>query len=157
LSKRLLAMLSGVVAIAVIAAGCGSSSGDSSSASLTKAEFLKQGNAICAKGNDEIEARFEAFGKEHHLSQSKQLTEAELAEASETILIPTVRKQVDGIRALGAPSGEEQEVEKVLDAADEALEKAEENPKLLAAQNAGPFARANKLAREYGLVKCGEE
>ena len=53
MSKRLIALLAGVMAIAIIAAGCGSSSDDSTDTTvvvLTKTEFIKQGDAICAKG-----------------------------------------------------------------------------------------------------------
>jgi len=38
----------------LVLAGCGSSSGPESTRSLTKAEFLKKGDAICAKGGEEI-------------------------------------------------------------------------------------------------------
>jgi hypothetical protein len=143
-------------AIAMIVAGCGGG-GDSSSdsSSLTKAEFLKQGNAVCAKGNQEIEEGFEEFEKENG-SQSKQPTKAQLTEAIETIVLPAVRNQVEGVEGLGAPSGEEDKVEAITDAANEALEEGEEDPASLTSEKADPFAEANELANEYGLVKCGE-
>ncbi len=56
---------------------------------------------------------------------------------------------------LGAPSGEEAEVEAITDAAGEAVEKGEEDPAALTSEKADPFAEANELAREYGLVRCG--
>jgi hypothetical protein len=160
-SKPLMALLA-VIAALVIVAGCGGGSDSSSSteattSSLTKAEFLKQGNAICAKGNKEIEEGFEEFGKEHGFSKKKQPTQAELEEAAEEVLIPNIRREIDGIRALGAPSGEEAEVEAVLAAAETGLEKGEEDPGVMIEEGEGPFKEANKLSREYGLVKCGEE
>jgi hypothetical protein len=160
LSKRLIATAVGVLAIALIAAGCGSSSDNStdSTASLTKAEFLKQGNAICATGNKQIEAGFESFGKENHLSENKQPTEAQAAEVAETVLIPAVNTQIEGIRALGAPSGDEDQVNAILEAAEEAVEKTEEDPgALLSSNSENAFAKANKLSSEYGLTTCGEE
>lgn len=156
MSKALVAALAAFAAIAMIAAGCGGG-GDSSSesSSLTKAEFLKQGNAVCAKGNKEIQEGFEEFEEENGL-QNKQPTKAQLTEVIETVVLPGVRSQVEGVEALGAPSGEEAEVEAVTDAASEALEKGEEDPAALASEKADPFAEANELANEYGLVKCGE-
>ena len=78
MSKALVVALVAFAAIAMIVAGCGGG-GDSTtdSGSLTKAEFLKQGNAVCAKGNKEIEEGFEEFEKENGL-QNKQPTEAQL-------------------------------------------------------------------------------
>ena len=68
--SKILALIVAISAVALVAAGCGSSddSTTDSTASLTKGEFLKQGNAICAKGNQELEAGFNSFGKEHELS-----------------------------------------------------------------------------------------
>jgi predicted small secreted protein len=155
-SKRLIVLLAALVASAMLVAGCGGGSDSSeSTSSLTKAEFVKQGNAVCAEGNKEIEEGFEEFEKEHG-SQSKQPTKAQLTEAIETIVLPAVRRQVEGVKALGAPSGEAAEVEAITDAAEEALEKSEEDPASLTTEKADPFAKANELANEYGLVKCGE-
>lgn len=156
MSKALVVALAAFAAIAMIVAGCGGG-GDSTtdSSSLTKAEFLKQGNAVCAKGNKEIEEGFQEFEKENGL-QNKQPTKAQLTEAIETIVLPAVRDQVEGIEALGAPSGEEAKVEAITDAAGEAAEEGEEDPASLTSEKADPFAEANELANEYGLVKCGE-
>jgi hypothetical protein len=157
-SKSLFAAFAAFAAIAMIAAGCGGG-GDSTSdsSSLTKAEFLKQGNAICAKGNKEIQEGFEEFAKENGFSEKKQPTKAQLTEVVETVVLPKVRGQVEGIKALGAPSGEEAQVEAITDAAEEALEKGEEEPAAMASEKADPFAKANKKASAYGLVKCAEE
>lgn len=159
MTRSFVGALAVLAAVVMVAAGCGSDSDTSGndSSTLTKAEFLKQGNAVCAKGNEEIEAGFEEFSEEHNLSEKKQPSQAQLEEAIESILIPGIRKQIDGLEALGAPSGEEAEVEAILSAAEEALEKGEEDPSVLAGETNGPFIKANKLAREYGLAKCGEE
>lgn len=156
--SKFIAVLAALAAITMIAAGCGGG-GDSSSdsSSLTKAEFLKQGNAICAKGNKEINEGFEEFAKENGFSEKKQPSEAQLTEVIETVVLPKVRGQVEGIKALGAPSGEEAQVEAITDAAEEALEKGEEEPAALASEKADPFAKANEKASAYGLVKCAEE
>jgi len=154
-SKPVLALLAAVAAIAMIAAGCGSSDDDSSA--LTKAEFVKQGNAICAKGNKEIEGEFEGFAKEHNLSGDKEPSKEVLGEAAEDIVIPSVNVQVEELRELEAPSGEEDQVDEILTAAEEALETGEEDPVALTNEDEDPFAKANKLAQDYGLARCGEE
>ena len=49
-------VLVAVLAISMLAAGCGSSKKSSSPPAITKAEFLKKGNAICKAGNKQINA-----------------------------------------------------------------------------------------------------
>jgi len=157
LSERLISMAVAALTIALVAAGCGGDDGDST-ATLTKAQFVKKGNAICAAGNKEIEAGFESFAKEHNLSKNQQPTKAELTEAAETVLTPAIAKQVHAIGALGTPSTDGKGAEEVLDAAEEALEKIEEEPVLITKSGSkSPFAKANAMAREYGLTTCGEE
>jgi hypothetical protein len=159
-SKPLIALSAAVALLAIVVAGCGGGSDSNSSteagtSSLTKAEFVKQGNAICAKGSKEINEGFEQFVEENGLSKTKAPSKAVQEEAVEKVLIPKIRKEVENIRALGPP---DEEAEAVLDAAEEALEKGEEDPiQFLKEESAGPFAKANKLSREYGLTKCGEE
>lgn len=159
MNKRLIALFACLVPFALIAAGCGSSDNTESTATaLTKAEFLKQGNAICAKGNEEIEEEFETFVKKSNLKKSEEPSNAEKEEIAENILIPKIQQQIDGIRALGAPEGEEEQVEEILDAAEEALNKVEEDPvAFISEENNQAFEKVNQLSREYGLTVCGEE
>ncbi len=157
MSKRLIALLTAVAAVGLIVAGCGaSSSNGTTSASIGKAEFLKKGNTICAKGNEEIGETFENFAKEHNLSEKNPPSKAEIKEVSEEV-VPLIRKQVKGVEAIGLPEGAEQEAEETFNAVDAALAELEEDPSLVAEETSEPFAKANKLARELGLTKCGEE
>jgi hypothetical protein len=157
LSKRLIAMLAGVVAIAVIAAGCGSSDDNSSTSSLTKAEFIKQADAICKKGNDEIEEGFESFAKENNIPKNKEPTDDQSKELVETVFVPSISSQSEELRELGAPSGDEDEISAMLDSLDEGIEEAEEEPEALFNSKSDPFGPANKKAAQYGLKVCGQE
>jgi hypothetical protein len=150
--KRFIALIVAVAAFAVVVAGCGSSdSTTDSTASLSKAEFVKQGNAICAAGNKEINAGFE------ELSFNKKTgpTEAQIEEVAEDTLVPSVTKQIGEIRALGAPSGEEEAVETFLENAEKDVEDVEEDPSSVAG-NGDPFAGVNKEAKAIGLDACAE-
>ncbi|MGN6253889.1 MAG: hypothetical protein ACTHO8_02770 [Solirubrobacterales bacterium] len=158
MSKRFVALLAALAALALVVAGCGSGGSTESTTALSKAEFVKKGNAVCAKGSKEIGEAFEKYAKEHGFSKSKEPSKAEQEEAVEAVLIPGVRKQIEGIRSLGTPAEGGAEAEAILVAAEEALEKGEEDPSVfLKEESAGPFAKANKLSREFGLTKCGEE
>jgi hypothetical protein len=149
---KIAVLLLGAALVSLLAVGCGSS-GDSttdSTATLTKAEFVKQGNAICDAGNKEIQAGFEEV-----IPKGKQPTKAQISEAMETVLIPSVSKQVEEIDALGAPEGEEEAVEKFLTSAEEELEKGEEEPEALASDSS--FDQTSKDAQAIGLTSCAEE
>ncbi|HKP88601.1 MAG TPA: hypothetical protein VJT75_01385 [Thermoleophilaceae bacterium] len=157
ISKRLLSILLLALGLALTAASCGdddNKSDDSGSSSISKAEFVKKGNAICAKGNKEIDAQGEKmFG-----DQKQKPSDADLKKFSEEVLIPSVQKQVDGLRALGAPAGDEDEVNAILDAAQQGIDEGKKDPLALTQDNGDdPFQEANKLAREYGLTVCGSD
>lgn len=156
MNKGLIVALVGVVVTAAIVAGCGSSSGDETS-SLTKAQFVAQADAICKKGNAEIESEAEAFQEKNGLGENDEPSKAQQAEVSETILAPNVKNQAEEIRALGAPSGDEDEISAMLDSLDEGVEEIEANPQgPFEANQPNPFGPANKIAKEYGLKVCGQ-
>lgn len=152
-TKRLIPLVLAVLAVALVAAGCGSSkksSSTSSSSKITKAEFLRKGNAICAAGNKEINAQGKKiFGK------NRKPTKAQLKQFATQVLVPSVEKQVNQIKALGAPAGDEAKVKAILDAADQGVAKGKQDPLVLVKDSGDPFKRANKLARDYGLNVCG--
>jgi hypothetical protein len=155
--NRLIALLIAAAAVALVAAGCGSdNSTTDSTASLTKAEFLKQGNAICAAGNKEINAGFEKFFKENEFSKKNQPTQADFEEGAEEIVVPSVRKQIDELKELEAPEGEEEEFETLFENAEAQLEKGEEDTSLLTDENNDLFAGVNKEAKALGLGSCAE-
>lgn len=155
MSKGLIATLLGVVAIVVIVAGCGSSS-DTTTASLTKAEFISQANAICKKGNAEVESEFQAYAKKNGLKQNEEPSKEEGVELAETILTPNVKNQSEELRALGAPSGDEEEITAMLDSLDKGVEEAEADPEALFAGKSEPFKDASQKAQKYGLTACGQ-
>ncbi len=141
---------------AVVVAGCGSSSSTTTTttAAISKAEFVVKGNAICAAGEKAQEARFEAFGKSHGL-KNMEPTKAQKTELVETVFVPNVQHQINAVKALGAPSGEEQQVEEALETSQQALEKAEANPELFFAKQS-PFREAGQQLHAVGLTKCAQ-
>lgn len=157
MSKRLIAALFGVLAIALVAAGCGSSSDDSTGAStaLTKPELIKQGDAICEKGNKAIEAEAEEFAEENNVD-TENPTKAQQEEVIVDVVAPGVRKQVEEIGDLTPPSGDEAEIEAMVAAVEKGSDELESDPaKLIEGTN--PLAQGSKLANAYGFKECGEE
>jgi hypothetical protein len=159
LSKRLIALLAGVMAIAIVAAGCGSSSDSSTDTvvALTKVEFIKQGDAICKKGSEQIEAEANAFAKENNIDINKP-TKAEQEEVISGVLGPALQNQADEISALGAPDGEEEKTVAIVEALESGAEELEDNPaSLLEQSGTGPLDKANGLANKFGFKQCGQE
>jgi hypothetical protein len=133
-----------------VAAGCGGG-GDH----LTRAEFDKQGNAICKKGNQEInKAARSAFVVKSKKKPSGPPGAAQFKKFADDTLIPNVQSQIDQIRDLNPPSADEDQVNAILDAAQSALDKAKKDPTLLENNKNTPFKKANKLANAYGLTVC---
>jgi uncharacterized protein with von Willebrand factor type A (vWA) domain len=155
--SKLIAVLAAFAAILLVAVGCGGGSDSSSdSSSISKAQFIKQADAICEKGNEENEAEFEEFAKENGLSEKQEPTKAQQEEAISEIVAPGVQKQIDEIDALGAPEGDEKQIEAMVAAVEEGVEEIEEDPGSLT-EGKNPLAKGSKLAKEYGLKTCGEE
>jgi hypothetical protein len=139
-----------VLVVVLVAAGCG---GSSSSKSISKAEFLKKGNAICAKGNRQINQE----GQKTFPRSKGKPSKAELTKFSKQVLIPSVQSEIDGIRGLGAPKGDKAKVNAIVTEAQAALDKGKKDPLILVSDKQDPFAKANKLANAYGLTKCGSD
>jgi hypothetical protein len=160
-NKRLMAIVAGVLAVAltVAVAGCGGDD-EASASSITKAEFIKKADAICKQALEQAEVDFAALVKENEtlLEETKEGTpafEAIYPAVVNGILAPTVEKEVDEIQALGAPEGDEAKVDAMLETLEGDLETAEAKPKRVGFEAEKIFAPSTELAREYGLKVCG--
>jgi hypothetical protein len=137
-----------VSAVALVAAGCGSSGGGSSTtAAMSKADFVAQANAICSKGNKATNA----VGAQLH----KGMSAAQVAAVVNKSFVPSVQSQIDAIKALGAPAGDESTVSNMLDLAQADLNEVKADPSLIG--NSNQFADFAKVAHPYGLTSCAPD
>lgn len=151
--KRHFAMLALFLLLPVLWAGCGDDdNGGESTTALTKTQFLAQANAFCAKQAKQTEQEVEDFSTENNLRYRKDPPAEVYEEAAEEVFVPSIERQIDGLRELGVPAGEEQAVEKIYAAAEEGLQQGESNPALLISGQALENVRG--LAGDYGLDKC---
>ncbi len=156
--------ISGAVALVALAvlgatliAGCGD--GDETAdetVTLTKAEFIRQADAICRNTREAIiEGSVPEIEK---VAGTPEMRQVELKLIS-SLLVPTVEKEVEDIRALGAPAGDEAKIEKILKLTEEAIAEAKTEP-LTYTQGAGykqgaeHFGEAYKLSLKYGMKEC---
>lgn len=141
------ALVAGLMALALLVAGCG---GGDETTSLTRSQFLKQGNAMC---EEQEERRNQAIqdaikGKD----QTKLLPLAQREEVVLTIL-PAYEEIPEKLEALGPPEGDEEKVEAIAEAMEKAASDVKSDPGK-ALESTSQFTQANKLSIEYGLTNC---
>jgi hypothetical protein len=146
--------LTGVIAVlttlvvGLVAVGCGSSS--STKTALSKPQFLAQGNAICAQGNQRLAAAQKGLEK---TVGNQRPSPAQITAYVKSTFAPEIQGQINRIRALAAPSGEQATVRHMLDVAQADLNQVLSNRALLTG-NSNPFANFANLAHAYGLTAC---
>lgn len=137
----------------MLVAGCGG--GDDSTTTITKVEFTKQADAICAEGekerktavenyNKKIEA-FGSFGADRRAEEKKLANEL----IDETVL-PTLKKQLEQLEDLGAPAADEAQVSRMMTSLSKAIADMEKEgiQGLVAGKNLTKF---QEEAKGYGL------
>jgi hypothetical protein len=146
------ALSAAVLAIAALGiAGCASSSTSSGNATvapgsaISKSEFVSKANAICVKGN----AATKAAGAKLGAAPSEKA----VVDYVRRVEVPAVQAQIDAIRALGAPAGDQATINKMLDLAQTAVDRVKAVPAILTTGQ-DVFARFAKVAHPYGLTSC---
>lgn len=146
--------------VALLAAGCGSSSSDPEvtvqTGSLSKAEFVKKAGTICETARTEFIAKYVAFFKAHESELGdKEKEQVLLSEIVESLLAPSVEGQIKQISKLGSPKPYAPEVASFLNAAQERLAEMQDDPSQLTATST-PFKGVEKAAAKVGIKGCSE-
>lgn len=156
---RVLALAAMVALAGLLVAGCGSSKSKSTSTAtvaakpaLTKAEFVAQANAICREGNKQNATAQKTLAK---AIGNKQPTAVEVKGFANAYFIPNIQSQIDRIKALAAPAGEQATVTHVLDIAQTDLNAVKSDPVSLLTHN--PFVHFARIAHAYGLRSCASK
>ena len=136
---------------ATVAAGCGGDSGgDTTSAggaALTKEQWIAKADAICAPGQQKISQAV------NDLYSGPTPSQADLDHYAKDVLAATVQGDVDKIGDLPVPEGNEEQIDRILQAAQDGVDQLEAQG--LDRSAGGPFIEANLLAQHYGLKTCG--
>jgi hypothetical protein len=150
--RTTIAHLAAVGATLALAAGFAACD-DDGAAPLTKAEYLQRANEICRSGDREIPARAEEFFAGY--SRQHPPTAAKEAQFVRDVVIPTHQRQLDDLRAIPIPEGDEDEVEPFLQAGQDFLHRLADEPSLFIEQRVTPdLERASTTAARYGLEGC---
>jgi len=152
--KSLGAVLIGVLVVA-LSVGCGGD-GDSDATADSQTPrplFLKKGNAICLQNVEEVKKDYSKFIEGHGGPKAAFDDPESVTEYVDTVVIPNKEQLIEDLRALGAPSGDEDRVDAILDAYEEGIEVAEEDPQR-AGVGQGVFWYAADLSKKYELKNC---
>jgi hypothetical protein len=141
--KRGIFGLAALLALALLATGCGSGGGTSTAAATpSKAQYIKQGDAICRN----VPVRYrEALARLPKDQQKESIT---------TLAVPVLRRATDEFEKLGAPVGDEQKAEAMVAALKAAADGLEEAPDGALNGPKSPFGEFNKLTKAYGFQVC---
>jgi len=147
------------LAIASLAVGCGGGG-----STLSKAEFIKQADAICEKADETELGEIGAYFRNHPKESKNVRPGAPPPALVQTVAVPSLLKETDDLEALGAPKGDEETIEAFISGIKAAIKEVEKDPESIEedlpnGQGKNPsyaFREVNKLAREYGFKQCNE-
>jgi hypothetical protein len=174
MGMRIIAPCAAAIALLSLAVGCGGGGGESqgevtkttgttgttagtttAAPVLTKAVFIKRADSICSKADEQTKRELTAYTKENKIPSGQEPSPTQYTAITTTILIPALRHQVDEIRGLGYPAGDEGRIESFLNAVDAVIKKLEEEPAEVAETPRKLLAGADKIVAGYGFKVCG--
>lgn len=139
-----------LAALSLLFAGCGGGD-DETTSSLTRAQFIKQGNAICKKSEEEKGKAIRALISK--LDPSKPISQKRKEQLVVTVILPPYEQTTEDLKGLGTPEGDEEEVEDIIKEMEKAAKEAKADPGV-AVTSVRQFEKANKMATSYGLTSC---
>jgi hypothetical protein len=113
-------------------------------------EFLAQADRICASTNARVEAAADGL-----VTTGEDPPPAEVRRAIVGVVIPALEAEVRAIRALGAPAGDEAEVEAIIAATEAGIDEIRADPVAVLDGPPPSLRVAGRLARAYGSQSCG--
>jgi hypothetical protein len=155
-------LVAALLAIALLGIGCGDDDEETAETTTgatgisgeaeTREQFVATANEVCANAEREIlrAAEEQGIGETSSPQEVRQFTE--------TIVVPIQQSVVDSLHALSVPEAEEDQVARILDSLQGAIDRIESDPDLLrdAEGAADEFEQANALAEDYGITECSE-
>jgi hypothetical protein len=142
------------VAISALVGGCGGEEdGRGGGSASSDAQFLAEANAVCERENAGLAEEVSDFVARRKAAElPRGMLYAALAH---TVLLPRVERQLEAIRALGLPRGEEERIGEMLFAEQIAIDELATSARIRAfAAIEREFAESARMLRAYGLTSC---
>jgi ABC-type glycerol-3-phosphate transport system substrate-binding protein len=165
--RKIAAAIFAVLAIAVVAAGCGgggdstggststdggSTEADSGGAAPTKAAFIKEADKVCTAAENELTEEVTEFAKEHNIPLEKEEpNKNQQTELFQEVVLPNIARQGEELAALTPPEGDEETIEDLTSTLETEVEEAEEEGGV----GDEALSGATKKAKAYGFKSCG--
>jgi hypothetical protein len=135
-----------LVALAMLAfPGC--DRGDA--ADTSQSAFLSRGNAICKDAKEDI-----ARAARQMFDPTSRPEGSKLIRFGRQVAVPRLDQEVAALRRLPAPSGDEAEVNKMIESLKAALDRSRVKPLTFTPAKDSPYAKPDRLARSLGLTDC---
>lgn len=139
------------LALAAVVAGCGSANGEGAPA-LSKAEFIKKADAICAETDKAQDAAQRDFEKKYPKAPASPRWEEKFILV---VGLPPIQVEAEKIGDLAPPSDDEEEIGEIVAGLEKAVREVKENPStMLEPGTVGPFADVFLLTERYGFKAC---
>jgi hypothetical protein len=135
----------GMCMAGLVITGCGGSS----ETALTKSQFVAQANKICREGENRRAKRVNELAEERANKKPSAASQDDIVFDILSIYEETTGK----LSELGQPKGEEEKVDAIVEAMEQAAERVRADPGSALTGDL-PFRQANKLAEDYGLSSC---
>lgn len=155
--KGNLVLAVGGLLVALAVGGCGSgdaSAGDS--APLSKAELIKQGDAICRHGYEEIKGQLASYFKQHGVDTRSELTPPVLQGFMLEVVVPSLESQIDRLQKLTPPEKDSSDVAGIIAKFEKAADEGRSDPRTLLDPYSGTLGEVGALAKKYGFADCGQ-
>ncbi|HYJ21921.1 MAG TPA: hypothetical protein VEW07_07860 [Solirubrobacterales bacterium] len=154
---RIQVLMAFIAAAGALLVGCGGSDDSTetlTTSSLSKAQWIKRAGAVCLNESVPILGRVNAY-EEKHRAKTPRANEVVAGEAIRREVPPIMTDLIEELRALGAPEGDEEQVEAFLLTMEEDTQGIEDGPPLSSLVELTPkYADSGSLARQYGLLEC---
>ena len=133
----------------------GASGASVETSSLSKEEYVKRASAACAKRRGRILPEMAAYLGP---GQTKEFTPDQFGPVFREVVLPAFEDELEIIRSLGAPEGDEEEIEAIVAAQEVAVEEAKKLKNPESFEEVGKqFAAPSETMREYGFTGCVNE
>jgi hypothetical protein len=155
--RRRIAPILGVLAavIGLTATGCGGGGdAETASASISKTEFVKKANEVCAAASEQLKSGYNEFTAGLNGEPQGQALAAAQAELVATVLVPVKRQEAEQLRETGAPNGDEERFEAMVEALEKGIDEASADPEEAVSGRLPSFLTVSRLAKHYGLAGC---
>jgi hypothetical protein len=131
----------------------GSEESEVTTSSLSKSQYVQRANRACEGVRADYLTELVSYTQKH---RSEGKPRSELArDTIREVLLPIAEAESTALRELGAPAGDEEQIEAILAAQQKAIDElAEAQEELELGQVPTQFAAAGKLARSYGMGGC---